>query len=191
MEPPSRTKLKRYKFKRRTGSKCSRYVERGTFSTPEPDVLLNNHTVLLLAGMDANFKKYDDHFGKYSKNHAPVIIIGAGRVGREAASSLEEMNVAYRVIETDEFKASKVKNLIVGDASDKTILERAGINNAPAVLITSHDDESNIYLTIYCRKLRPDAQIITRAFLHRNVEPLHRQVQICNVSRSYGCKYHF
>ena len=50
----------------------------------------------------------------------------------------------------------------------------AGIAKAPAVLITSHDDESNIYLTIYCRKLRPDAQIITRAFLHRNVEPLHR-----------------
>ena len=34
--------------------------------------------------------------------------------------------------------------------------------------------KTNIYLTIYCRKLRPDAQIITRAFLHRNVEPLHR-----------------
>ena len=38
------------------------------------------------------------------------------------------MNVAYRVIETDEVKASKVKNSIVGDASNKTILERAGIN---------------------------------------------------------------
>ena len=56
----------------------------------------------------------------------PVIIIGAGRVGREAAQSLEEMNVPYRVIEKDEFKAAKVKNSIVGDASDKVILERAG-----------------------------------------------------------------
>ena len=33
---------------------------------------------------------------------------------------------------------------------------------------------SNMYLTIYCRKLRPDIQIVSRAFLHRNVEPLHR-----------------
>ena len=31
-----------------------------------------------------------------------------------------------------------------------------------------------MYLTIYCRKLRPDIQIVSRAFLHRNVEPLHR-----------------
>ena len=128
--------------------------ERGHFQLPEPNALLNNHTVLLLAGMDTHFKKYDQHFGKYTQNHAPVIIIGAGRVGREAAQSLEEMNVPYRVIEKDEFKAAKVKNSIVGDASDKVILERAGINKAPAVLITSHDDESNIYLTIYCRKLR-------------------------------------
>ena len=148
--------------------------ERGHFQLPEPGAMLNNHTVLLLAGMDAQFEKYDGQFGKYSKNNSPVIIIGAGRVGREAALSLEEMNVPYRVIETDERKAGKVKNAIIGDASDKTILERAGISKAPAVLITSHDDESNIYLTIYCRKLRPDAQIITRAFLHRNVEPLHR-----------------
>ena len=80
----------------------------------------------------------------------------------------------YRVIESDARKADMVKNSILGDASHKAVLERAGIHNAPAVVITSHNDESNIYLTIYCRKLRPDIQVITRAFLHRNVEPLHR-----------------
>jgi voltage-gated potassium channel len=32
----------------------------------------------------------------------------------------------------------------------------------------------NIYLTIYCRKLRPDIQIISRAGLERNVATLHR-----------------
>ena len=84
------------------------------------------------------------------------------------------MNIAYRVIESDAKKCGMVKNSIHGDASEKAVLDRAGINNAPAVIITSHNDESNIYLTIYCRKLRPDIQIITRAFIHRNVEPLHR-----------------
>ena len=84
------------------------------------------------------------------------------------------MNIPYRVIESDEKKSNMVKNSIRGDASEKSVLERAGINNAPAVIITSHNDESNVYLTIYCRKLRPDIQIITRAFIHRNVEPLHR-----------------
>ena len=80
----------------------------------------------------------------------------------------------YRVIETDEVKAGKVKNSILGDASERAVLDRAGINKTPAIVITSHNDETNVYLTIYCRKLRPDAQIISRAFLHRNVESLHR-----------------
>ena len=148
--------------------------ERGHFQLPEATALLNNHTVLLLAGREENFKRYDEKFSGFSHNGSAVIIIGAGRVGRETAKSLESMNIAYRVIESDEKKCAMVKNSIHGDASEKAVLDRAGINNAPAVIITSHNDESNIYLTIYCRKLRPDIQIITRAFIHRNVEPLHR-----------------
>lgn len=148
--------------------------ERGHFDSPEPDALLTNHTVLLLAGTEAHFKAYDEKFRHYETNNSPVIIIGAGRVGRATARALEETNVPYRVVETDEVKAAKVKNSILGDAAERAVLDRAGINKAPAVVITSHSDETNIYLTIYCRKLRPDAQIITRAFLHRNVEPLHR-----------------
>jgi Trk K+ transport system NAD-binding subunit len=136
--------------------------------------MLNNHTVLLLAGTEKHFNDYDKEFGKFKTNTAPVIIIGACRVGRETAKALEEGNIPYRVIESDEKKAGMVKHCILGDASEKSVLERAGINKAPAIIITSHNDESNVYLTIYGRKLRPDIQIITRAFLHRNIEPLHR-----------------
>ncbi len=148
--------------------------ERGIFELPDPSAMLNNHTVLLLAGTEANFEKYDAAFKGYAHNTAPVIIIGAGRVGRETGKSLEEMGIPYRFIETDERKAGMVPHAILGDASDKSVLERAGINKSPAVVITSHNDESNVYLTIYCRKLRPDIQIVTRAFVQRNVEPLHR-----------------
>ena len=148
--------------------------ERGHFELPVPDTMLNNHTVLLLAGTEKHFNDYDKEFGKFKANTAPVIIIGAGRVGRETAKALEEGNIPYRVIESDEKKAGMVKHCILGDASEKSVLERAGINKAPAIIITSHNDESNVYLTIYGRKLRPDIQIITRAFLHRNIEPLHR-----------------
>jgi Trk K+ transport system NAD-binding subunit len=148
--------------------------ERGHFELPGPDTILNNHTVLLLAGTEAHFAKYDDDFRHYKTNSSPVIIIGAGRVGRETARALAEGNIPYRVIESNEKKAGMVPNCILGDASDKSVLERAGINKAPALIITSHNDETNVYLTIYGRKLRPDIQIITRAFLHRNIEPLHR-----------------
>ena len=85
-------------------------------------------------------------------------------VSGETAKALEEMNVPYRVIELDARKADMVKNSILGDASHKAVLERAGIHNATAVVITSHNDESNIYQIIHCRKLRPDIQAITLGF---------------------------
>ena len=53
-------------------------------------------------------------------------------------------------------------------------LEKAGLKTAPSVIITTHDDDLNIYLTIYCRRLRPDVQIISRASFDRNINKLHR-----------------
>ena len=42
------------------------------------------------------------------------------------------------------------------------------------IVITTHDDDMNVYLTIYCRRLRPDIQIISRSTRERNVSTLHR-----------------
>ena len=53
-------------------------------------------------------------------------------------------------------------------------LDRAGLRKAPTAIITTHDDDINIYLTIYCRKLRPDMQILCRATEERNVVTMHR-----------------
>ena len=62
---------------------------------------------------------------------------------------------------------------IYGSAADINTLMQAGIKNAPSVIITTHDDPTNIYLTIYCRKLCPDMQIISRANTERNISKLH------------------
>ena len=53
-------------------------------------------------------------------------------------------------------------------------IKKAGLIEAPAVLVTIHDDNLNIYLTIYCRSVRPDIQIISRSTLERNIDMLHR-----------------
>ena len=58
---------------------------------------------------------------------------------------------------------------IVGNAADLDVLKQAGIDEAPTVIVTTHDDDLNVYLTIYCRRLRPDIQIISRATEERNV----------------------
>jgi len=62
---------------------------------------------------------------------------------------------------------------VQGSAADIETIMRGGIQEAPTVIVTTHDDPTNIYLTLYCRRLRPDIQIISRANLDRNVSKLH------------------
>jgi Trk K+ transport system NAD-binding subunit len=87
---------------------------------------------------------------------------------------LEEHDVPYRVVESNPARILDEATYVEGTAADRDTLQRAGIEQAPAVVITTHDDDMNIYLTIYCRRLRPDIQIISRATRERNVSTLHR-----------------
>ena len=63
---------------------------------------------------------------------------------------------------------------VVGSAARLEVLQEAGIDASPAIVITTSDDQTNLYLSIYCRRLRPDIQIIARANAERNIGPLHR-----------------
>jgi Trk K+ transport system NAD-binding subunit len=63
---------------------------------------------------------------------------------------------------------------VVGDAADLEVLKEAGLERATTVAVTTHDDDMNVYLTLYCRRLRPSLQILSRATLDRNVSTLYR-----------------
>jgi len=104
---------------------------------------------------------------------APVLILGGGRVGRAAADALKERGFAFRIIENNPDIIQDGEDYIQGSAADLHTLVRAGIQKTPSVFITTHTDDLNIYLTIYCRRLRPDMQIISRATLDRNISILH------------------
>ena len=146
--------------------------ERGRFNIPTAQTLIHSTTVLLLAGSADQFNEYDEKFGRYKKYHAPVLILGGGRVGRAAGDALMERNIDYRIIEKKQ-KLIEDERYIYGSAADINTLMQAGIKKAPSIIITTHDDPTNIYLTIYCRRLCPDIQIISRANLDRNISKLH------------------
>jgi Trk K+ transport system NAD-binding subunit len=132
--------------------------------------------VLLIAGTEAQIETYDEVFSLYQMfRHAgdPVIVIGGGRVGTAIAKRFQERTVPYIVVEKVQRKNSD-PNTVLGDAADLDTLKKAWIEKAPAVLVTTHNDATNIYLTKYCRSLRPDLQIISRANQDRNVSTLHR-----------------
>jgi voltage-gated potassium channel len=148
--------------------------ERGEFSTAGPDTMIQGSTVLVLAGTRAQLDDYNSLFCIYSSNEKPVVIIGGGRVGQACARSLAKQNIDYRVVERAPDETIDQERLIHGDAADLEVLRRSGLMESPAVVITTHDDDMNVYLTLYCRRLRPDIQIISRSTLDRNIDTLHR-----------------
>ncbi len=147
--------------------------ERGRFAIPDPDTVLTGTSVLVLAGSEKQLQSYAAMEGDRSETSGRVLILGGGRVGRAAADALEERGIAYCIVETNRELVEDETRYVHGSAADINTLIRAGIYEAPTVFVTTHDDDINIYLTIYCRKLRPDIQIISRSTLDRNISKLH------------------
>lgn len=166
--------LRKSMIRQYTGVNVIGIWERGSFSLPNPDTMILKSTVLVLAGTKKQIASFDKHFHSLKKETTLVIIIGAGTVGLAAAKQFKEREIDYRIIERDPEKVKNVGNTIIGDASDINVLEKAGIKAADACLITTNDDDTNVYLTIYCRRLRPDIQILTRANLEKNFSTLYR-----------------
>ncbi len=152
--------------------------QEGKFQLPTPATPITESTVLILAGTREQLIRFDQSIvlaaHEKHEEHA-VLILGGGRVGRSVATNLRERHIDYRIVEKrPNAAAMKDNHIIRGSAADLDILLRAGIENTPSVIITTHDDDLNIYLTIYCRRLRPDVQIISRASFDRNINTLHR-----------------
>jgi len=164
--------LQQSRLRETTGITVVGVWERGKFEIPTAATHINSTTVLLLAGSAEQLKSYDEHIGGYQKFRAPILVLGGGRVGRAAAEALEQAGIDYRIIEKNKKLITNPK-YVYGSAADINTLTRAGIDEAPSVIITTHDDPTNIYLTIYCRRLRPDIQIICRANLDSNISKLH------------------
>jgi Trk K+ transport system NAD-binding subunit len=151
--------------------------ERGRFRIPAPETRLNRTNAVVLAGTEKNLSAFDEVYSFYHIcNHSgdPVVIIGGGRVGNTIAANFREREIPFLIIEKSPGKVSNASEYVLGDAADIRTLKKAWIEKAPAALVTTHDDATNIYLTKYLRSLRPDMQIISRATLDRNVSTLHR-----------------
>lgn len=148
--------------------------DRGKFALAGPETLIESSSILLLAGSRADLDEYNSLFCVYGRKDHGAIIIGGGRVGRAVAKDLKAQGIDFKIIEKNVERVRDPNDYVVGDAAEIEVLERAGIHKCSSIVITTHDDDINIYLAIYCRRLRPEVQILARANQDRNVSTLHR-----------------
>jgi len=165
-------------LRERTGMTVVGLWDHGRFKLPRPDEKIDSKTVLVLAGSEDQLKKYDQHFSISCADYAtdaPVCILGGGRVGQSVAGILTAKGIDYIFIEKHQRMVDKIDGKVIhGDAADINTLKKAQIDKARSIIVTTHDDAMNIYLTFYCRKLKHDVQIISRANEEKTVLKLHR-----------------
>ncbi|HET6794984.1 MAG TPA: potassium channel protein [Acidimicrobiales bacterium] len=104
-----------------------------------------------------------------------VIICGWGRIGRAIADHLHDAGESFVVIDVDHERLAEVGYpYVLGDATDDSVLERAGVARARALVAATSTDATNLYLTLSGRSLKPDIFIVARARLTSSEEKMTR-----------------
>jgi len=147
---------------------------RGQFEDALAELLITEQSALVLAGSAEQLARFNARYPQPQVSDRPVVIIGGGRVGQATGRALTELGIDYRIVEQHPADPASAAKTVAGDAAQLEILRRAGIDEAPTAIITTRDDDVNIYLTIYLRNLRPDIVLISRSMHERNLATLHR-----------------
>ena len=165
------------RLRERAGLSVVGLWERGRLQPAFPDTSIRPDSVVVVAGTAAQMSALNTLLAR-DGTVAPVLVIGAGKVGQAAARSLKRKGVAVYALDRDakalQALAPDLDAVFEGDAADRETIQRAGIDRVVSVLLTTNDDAMNVYLAVYCRKLNADLRIVSRITHERNVEAIHR-----------------
>lgn len=152
--------------------------EQADLEPARPDRTLTDQCLPVVIGTEAQMRELDEILYIYDTNWSPVIVIGGGKVGRAATRRLKRNGLTVHLIEQKEDLAARWSDLpdqmFVGTAANRELLDEAGIQDAPAVLLTTNDDAMNVFLSVYCRRLNPTVRIVSRVTHERNIASIRR-----------------
>ncbi|MCU0620361.1 MAG: potassium channel protein [Gemmatimonadales bacterium] len=95
-----------------------------------------------------------------------MVVCGYGRVGQHVVDDLLQKGERVVVVEERELPLSQLsdrQHLVIGDATDDAVLQRAGVARAKGLVAATGDDTVNIVVTLTARAMRPDLVIVARA----------------------------
>jgi Trk K+ transport system NAD-binding subunit len=166
------------KLRERTGVSVVGLWERGKLRPAFPESMVESNSVLVVVGTEEQIGRLNALTPAGASVPPPVLIVGAGKVGLAAAAALRRKGVEVHAVDRTASALEPLRAIGVeifpGDAADRELLERAGINSVSSVLLTTNDDAMNIYLAVYCRRLNAGLRIVSRITHERNVEAIHR-----------------
>jgi len=176
--PLSGKTIRETKLREKTGLTIVGVWDRGPLRSARPNMLLGDSSVPVVMGSASQFDELQELIGVGDETETLVLLIGGGTVGAAAARALAAQTVKVHLVEKNPKRCEKLAGESVrvfpGDAADYQLLSEAGISDAQAVLLTTNDDATNVYLAAYCRRLNPKIRIVSRITHERNLEAIYR-----------------
>jgi Trk K+ transport system NAD-binding subunit len=109
------------------------------------------------------------------EGRGPVLLLGAGNVGRTAAAYLKAQGIPVWVLDRRPLPPGwQVDRFTLGDAGQAADLRRAGVGAVPQGIIALPDDEVATVATLTLARLNGPARLLCRANQVDSVAPLYR-----------------
>ncbi len=167
--------LRHSQIRSKTGVNVIGIWNHGRLEFASPDLAITEHTLFVLAGTKQQLDSFNTTFTTNAETKPRVLVIGGGRVGRATYRALKERDACcISIIERNPERVRGIPEAIVGDATQMDVLKLASAREATSLIITTHDDDTNVALTIFFRRLRSTFHILARSTLDRNVPTLLR-----------------
>lgn len=99
-----------------------------------------------------------------------IIVTGTGATGMHVVEELAATAVAFVAIDRNRAHLEKLSRemmggkllYVVGDATDDTVLNEAGITRCKGVVAALTEDKDNLFVTLSARSLNANARIVTK-----------------------------
>jgi len=167
------TRMADSQIRERTGANVIGAWFRGEFvSPPSPDALIDEQTVLLVAGQEHQLERLKELTLSERREFRTgrVIVGGHGEVGSTVEAALADRNVPTVTVDKDQTEDVDV----VGDLTDEATLEAAGIEEASTVILALPDDTTTIFATLVLREVAPDVEVVARANSAESVRKIYQ-----------------
>lgn len=133
-------------------------LRNGETIIPHADLVFQQGDLAYLISRPNQLESIKQVSGKHDVTVKKAMIVGAGRVGRYAASTLED-RIDITLFEESKARCEEVagllnKTLIInGDATDIELLKEEGLQNTDAFIAVTDSSETNILTCLHAKKL--------------------------------------
>ena len=112
--------------------------------------------------------KHNQVYKSIKKLDGHVVVCGYGRNGQQAIQKLKDYDEDFVIIEKDKDKIEEISQddsllFVYGDATEDSVLMKAGIDRASTLITTLPRDSENVFVVLSARQMRSDMTIISRA----------------------------